>query len=183
VKPPNHRTLTLAEAINTFAIDHLLGEDFDDLIGHRLEEDDPVLVFDGDTRCPGDLDLLRADPVAFGERFDRWPHDLIIVDGDLAMGRIDLWQVRGMIVLGDLSCDELHLREALLHVGGHLVARSAVRATANKEWDSRTARTLGPRHVRIHGTARSPVVATWGMSLQHLRWTPDSGREAPLVLR
>lgn len=183
MKPSNHRTMTLAEATATFAIERLLGEDFDELIGHRLEEDDAMLVFEGDTACAGDLDLSRNDPTAFGEPFDRWPHELIVVAGNLTMARIDLWQVQGLVVLGDLICDEIHLRETPLYVRDRLLARTAVRATAEKEWHDERAQTLGPLYVRVKGVVSSPLVETWCMPLQHLKWTGDSGRETPLVLR
>lgn len=183
MKPANHRTLPLKQAIEEFALERLLGEEaFEDLIGARLDEDeDEALVFDGDTICADDLDLLNRS-VAFGEPWDRWRHGLIIVNGNLTMNRIDLYGVDGLIVLGDVLCDSIHLREAPLYVQGNLVARSAVRATAEKEWHESTAKTLGPQYVHVKGTVGSPVVETWCMPLRHLRWTPDSGREAPLVL-
>lgn len=182
MQPANHRTLPLAQAVEDFALDRLLGDSFDDLIGNRLDEDDTVLVFDGDTVCAGDLDLLNRG-VAFGVPWDRLRHDLIVVDGHLAMGEIDLYGVDGLMVLGDLHCGSIHLRENLLYVQGDLVARGAVRATASQDWPEARARTLGPLHVHVKGTASSPVVQTWHMPLRHLAWTAGSGTEEPLVLR
>jgi len=182
MKPANHRILSLKQAIAEFALRSLLGDHFDDLIGDRLDEDeDEALVFDGDTACADDLDLLNRD-VAFGEPWDRQRHGLIVVNGNLAMNRIDLYRVDGLIVLGDVRCDSIHLRETPLYVQGNLVAHSAVRATAEKEWHESTAKTLGPQYVHVKGTVRSPVVETWCMPLRHLQWTPDSGREQALVL-
>ncbi len=183
MKPPNHRTITVAEAVAQFGIERLLGDDFDDLIGDRLNEDDSCLVFDGATTCAGDLDLNRTQPVAFGEPWDRQRHGLIVVDGSLAIGQIDMRGVDGLLVLGDLICDSIHLCETLVFVQRGLVARNAVRATADKEWHENTAVTLGPLYVRVHGTVSSPVVETWCMPLRHLSWTADSGSEETLVLR
>jgi hypothetical protein len=180
--PAHHRTLPLVQAVEDFAIDRLLGEQFDDLIGDRLDEDDAVLVFDGDTACAGDLDLLHRG-VAFGAPWDRQRHGLIVVDGSLAMDAIDLHGVDGLIVLGDLHCDSLHLREELLYVQGDLVARNAVRATASQDWHDAMAQTLGPLYVHVKGATTSPVVQTWHMPLCHLAWTAGSGAEEPLVLR
>lgn len=181
MRSANHRTLTLVQAIREFALERLLDKDFDDVIGNRLEEDDSVLVFDGDTICDEDLDLLQRD-VVFGESWDRQRHGLIIVNGSLAMNQIDLYCVDGLIVLGDLLCDSIHLREELLYVQGNLVARSAVRATGSQDWHEATARTLGPLHVHVQGTASSPRVQTWHLPLHHLRWTEGSGVDEALEL-
>ena len=180
---PNRRTLTVAEVVAAFDLERRLGEGFDDLIGNRLEEDDEALVLDGDTVSRGDLDLLHEPPMAFGEAWHPPRHGLIVVDGNLTIGRIDLWGIDGLIVLGDLHCDSIHLREELLYVQGDLLARDAVRATAAQDWHEAMAQTLGPLHVHVKGTASSPVVQTWHMPLRHLRWTQDSGREQPLVLQ
>lgn len=182
MKPANHRTLPLVQAIEDFALNRLLGDNFDDLVGDRLDEDSTVLVFDGDTVCAGNLDLLHRG-VAFGVPWDRQRHGLIVVDGHLTMGEIDLHGVDGLMVLGDLHCDSIHLREELLYVQGDLVARSAVRATASQDWPEARAEMLGPLHVHVKGTASSPVVQTWHMPLRHLAWTAGSGAEEPLVLR
>lgn len=182
MKPANHRLLPLAHAVEAFAIDHLLGDHFDDLIGNRLDEDDSVLVFDGDTACDGSLDLLDRN-VVFGEPWHYQRHGLIVVNGHLTLNHIDLYCVDGLVVLGDLRCDSIHLREELLYVQGHLVARSAVRATASQDWHDARARTLGPLHVHVRGTASSPVVQTWHMPLHHLRWTQGSGAEEPIILK
>ena len=181
MRPANHRTLTLVQAIREFALERLLDKDFDDVIGNRLEDDDSVLVFDGDTISDEDLDLLQRDMV-FGEPWDRQRHGLIIVNGSLAMNQIDLYCVDGLIVLGDLLCDSIHLREELLYVQGNLVARSAVRATASQDWNDVTARTLGQLHVHVRRTASSPRVQTWHLPLHHLRWTEGSGIDEALEL-
>lgn len=99
------------------------------------------------------------------------------------MGGIDLHGVDGLIVLGDLHCGSLHLREELLYVQGDLVARNAVRATASQDWHDAMAQTPGPLYVHVKGAATSPVVQTWHMPLCHLAWTAGSGAEKPLVLR
>lgn len=182
MKPAHHRTLPLAQAVEAFALDRLLGDHFDDLIGDRLDEDDAVLVFDGDTVCAGDLDLHHRR-MAFGEPWDRQRHGLIIVDGSLTMDAIDLYGVDGLVVLGDLRCGSIHLREELLYVRGDLAARSAVRASASQDWNDAMAQTLGPLHVHVKGSASSPVVQTWHMPLRHLAWTAGSGAEELLVLR
>ena len=182
MKPANHRTLPLMQAIEDFAINRLLGDNFDDLVGDRLDEDSTVLVFDGDTVCAGDLDLLHRG-VAFGVPWDRQRHGLIVVDGHLTMGEIDLHGVDGLMVLGDLHCGSIHLREELLYVQGDLVARGAVRATALQDWPEARAQMLGPLHVHVKGSASSPVVQTWHMPLRHLAWTAGSGAEELLVLR
>lgn len=181
MRPANHRTLALVQAIREFALERLLDKDFDDIIGNRLEDDDSVLVFDGDTISDEDLDLLQRNMV-FGEPWDRQRHGLIIVNGNLAMNQIDLHCVDGLIVLGDLLCDSIHLREELLYVQGNLVARSVVRATASQDWHDVTARTLGQLHVRVQGTASSPRVQTWHLPLHHLRWTKGSGIDEALEL-
>lgn len=178
----NHRQIPLHEAMTEFALDSLLGDDFDDLIGDRLDENDSVLVFDGDTVCEGSLDLLNRS-VVFGEPWHSQRHGLIVVNGSLAMNQIDLYGVDGLVVLGDLRCDSLHLREELLYVQGHLIAHGAVRATASQDWHEARARMLGPLHVHVKGTASSPVVQTWYMPLHHLRWTPGSGAEESLVFQ
>ena len=182
MKPAHHRPLPLAQAVEAFALDRLLGDHFDDLIGDRLDEDDAVLVFDGDTVCAGDLDLLHRG-VAFGEPWARPRQGMYFFDGDISMGGIDLHGVDGLIVLGDLRCDSLHLREELLYVQGDLVARSAVRASASQDWHDAMAQTLGPLYVHVKGATTSPVVQTWHMPLRHLAWTAGSGAEEPLVLR
>ena len=69
------------------------------------------------------------------------------------------------IVLGDLHCDSIHLREELLYVQGDLLARDAVRATAAQDWHEAMAQTLGPLHVHVKGSVGSPVVQTWHMPL------------------
>ncbi|WP_454259359.1 hypothetical protein [Pseudoxanthomonas mexicana] len=71
--------------------------------------------------------------MVFGEAWHRPRHGLIVVDGNLTIGRIDLWGIDGLIVLGDLHCDSIHLREELLYVQGDLLARDAVRATAAQD--------------------------------------------------
>ncbi len=64
---------------------HLLGQDFEDLTGNRLDEDGSVLVSDGDTVCEGDLDISNEhERWVLGEPWEPthlWRHGLIIVDG------------------------------------------------------------------------------------------------------
>lgn len=176
MKSSNHRLIPLTEAIQTYHLENIFGDDFEELVIDAIDEDAKVLVFQGDTICNGDFDQSRG--ANFNASFDFGHIRLVIVEGNLTARNIEM-QVAGMlIVLGDVTCEKILLKEFYpLYVKGNLIAKQAVLGIASQEGPFLGHEKFGSMYARIQGTVSSPRVQTWFMPLNHLNWTSDSGAE------
>lgn len=178
MKPSNSRIITLAQAIDEFNIAALCASDLADPLTDKFDEEEEVLVFDGDTGFTGNIDIARG--IAFGEAYDYQNHPIIIVKGNLKAGSIHMWRVDGLFVFGNLECEKVHFQESYpLYVQGNLTAHKAILATAEQEGPFLGHEEFCKSFVFIHGEVTAPYVHTWFFPLSCLNWASGSGKEIP----
>lgn len=182
---PPHRTMRLEDAAAEFGLEEIWSEWLEpelDSLYDTFNEEQRVLVFDGDTRF--DHPVSQLDQIVSGPEEEApalsalcAQHEFIIVNGKLRAGYINTWGLRAFFVFGGLDCDKIEFHgNGHAWIQGNLHARSAVLATGNQD-SSPDVELDGKLAVRVLGQARSPAVRSWWLGLSHLPWTTDSGRE------